>query len=101
MKLFKTTDEKLAELGFIKIHDDEYGVIYQRKNVEFDFIHTVALLHKASGYHILQSYDEDLYDTEGIGNTCVGIEIYEMKLFMKKMKEIGWKPIKKKQEQWL
>ena len=100
MKLFKTTDEKLAELGFVKTYESKNGVEYKRNNAEFDFVQTVALLHKSSGYHIIQSYDEDLCDTKGIGNTCVGMEIYELKLFMKKMKEIGWKPIKKKQEQW-
>lgn len=49
------------------------------------------LLHKQSGYHIVQSYDKDLMDAKKIGNTCVGLKMYEMKLCLKKMKEMGWK----------
>ena len=43
---------------------------------------------KKSGRHILQSYDPDLGDDKGIGNTCVGLTGYEMKLFLKKMKRM-------------
>jgi len=41
-----------------------------------------------------------LCDSKNIGCTCVGITMYEMKLFYKKMKEIGWKPLKEKQVQY-
>jgi len=47
-------------------------------------------MHKSSGKHILQSYDKDLFDSKGIGNTCVGLTWYEMELFYKKMKKIGY-----------
>lgn len=30
----------------------------------------------------------DLEQNEGIGNTCVGLTGYEMKLFIKKMKQL-------------
>lgn len=46
----------------------------------------LSLNTKKSGRNILQSYDPDLGDGEGIGNTCVGLTGYEMKLFLKKMK---------------
>lgn len=49
----------------------------------------VDIWHKASGRHILQSYDRDLMDEKKIGNTCVGLTGYEMKLFLKKMKKLG------------
>ena len=48
----------------------------------------VVIEHKKSGRHILQSYDPDLGDDKGIGNTCVGLTGYEMKLFLKKMKRM-------------
>jgi len=32
MKLFKTTDEKLADIGFTKVKEDKYGVKYTRKS---------------------------------------------------------------------
>lgn len=89
MKLFKSVDEKLKEIGFVKIEEDKYGVRYERKNSKYNFTQSVDILHKASGRHILQSYDNELMDQKKIGNTCVGLTGYEMKLFFKKMKQIG------------
>jgi hypothetical protein len=89
MKFFKTIDEKLNDIGFVKIEEDKYGVRYERKNSKYNFTQSVDILHKASGRHILQSYDSELIDQKKIGNTCVGLTGYEMKLFLKKMKKIG------------
>lgn len=89
MKVFKSVDEKLKEIGFVKIEEDKYGVKYERKNSKYNFTQSVDILHKASGRHILQSYDKDLIDEKKIGNTCVGLTGYEMKLFLKKMKHVG------------
>ena len=89
IKLFKNVDEKLAEIGFIKIKENEYGVVYTRKNEEFKYTQTVSILRKSSGSHILQSYDADLFDTKNIGNISVGLTGYEMKLFLKKMRKMG------------
>lgn len=89
MKLFKSVDEKLKEIGFVKIEENKYDVRYERKNSKYNFTQCVDILHKASCRHILQSYDKDLIDEKKIGNTCVGLTGYEMKLFLKKMKQIG------------
>ena len=35
----------------------------------------------------MQSYDANLYDTKGIGNTCVGLTMYEAKLCINKIKQ--------------
>lgn len=88
MSLFKSVDEKLKEIGFVKIEEDKYGVRYERKNSKYNFTQSVDILHKSSGKHILQSYDPDLMDEKKVGNTCVGLTGYEMKLFLKKMKQI-------------
>ena len=88
MKLFKTVDEKLAAIGFTKVEEDKYGCIYERKDKKYNFTQKVVIGHKKSGRHILQSYDPDLADNKGIGNTCVGLTGYEMKLFVKKMKQL-------------
>ena len=88
MKLFKTVDEKLAEIGFIKLEEYKYGCEYERKDEKYNYIQKVAILRKKSGRHILQSYDPDLIDNENIGNTCIGLTGYEMKLFIKKMKQM-------------
>nr|DAO03923.1 MAG TPA: hypothetical protein [Caudoviricetes sp.] len=84
MKLFKTVDEKIAEIGFTKVEEDKYGCSYERKDKKYNFTQKVDILRKKSGRHILQSYDPDLGD----GNTCVGLTGYEMKLFIKKMKQL-------------
>lgn len=89
MRIFKSVDEKLKEIGFVKIEENKYGVRYERKNSKYNFTQSVDILHKASGRHILQSYDRDLMDEKKIGNTCVGLTGYEMKLFLKKMKKLG------------
>lgn len=91
MRLFKPVDEKIAKLGFKKIREDEYGVEYERYIEKHGYTHKVEILHKKSGKHILQSYDPNLHDEKMIGNTCVGLTWYELKLFTKKMKQIGLK----------
>ena len=88
---FKSIDEKFKEIGFNKIEEDEYGVRYERYVEEYKFTHTIDLLHKASGRHIVQSCDNELSDQKNIGCTCVGLTMYEMKLCIKKMKQMGWK----------
>ena len=94
MGIFKTVDEKFEEIGFTKIKEDKYGATYERLNKKYNYTQVIALLHKRSGFHIVQSYDKDLFDTKIIGNTCVGLTMYETKLCIKKMKEMRWKPIK-------
>lgn len=89
-KLFKTIDDKFADIGFEKISDDDYSVTYERKNEVFNYTQVLCILHKASGRHMIQSYDKDLFDDKKIGNTCVGLTYYEMKLAMRKMKKKAW-----------
>jgi len=91
MKLFKTVDDKFAEIGFIKKKEDEYGVTYERKIEKYNYVQTLDLVHKASGRHLIQSYDAMLMDEKKVGNTCVGLTMYEAKLCVKKMKQMGWK----------
>lgn len=90
MFLFKSIDEKIEEMGFKKVEEGKYGVEYERYDEKYKYTQCVSILHKASGRHILQSYDKGLPDNKGIGNTCVGLSGYEMKLFYKKMKQMGY-----------
>lgn len=91
MKLFKSVDEKLADIGFIKVEDNDFYVSYEREVTDYGYTQSLTIIHKASGRHILQSYDKDSFDERCIGNTCVGLTYYEMKLIMKKMRQKGWK----------
>lgn len=94
MKLFKTVDEKFAEIGFAKVMENKYGASYERRNVAFDYNQRLDLVHKSSGKHLILSYDRDLGDVKGIGNTGVGLTMYEAKLCLKKMKQMGWKVVR-------
>ena len=94
MKIFKTVDEKFKEIGFIKVEDDKYGVSYEKQNYSPKYLQRLDILHKENGRHIVQSYDPYLMDDKKIGNTCVGLTMYEMNLCIKKMKKMGWKMIK-------
>lgn len=94
MKLFKTVDEKFERIGFTKMKENNHIVSYERYDDKFKFTQTLDLIHKNSGRHIVQSYDRDLMDEKKIGNTCVGLTMYEMQLCLKKMKKMGWKNIK-------
>ncbi len=90
MKLFKTTDEKFKDLGFKKIQDNDISVVYERWNSDYNYTHVISIVHRRNTDNIVQSYDKDLFDEKRIGNTCVGLTYYEMKLIMKKMKEKNW-----------
>lgn len=88
--MFKNIDKRFEEIGFVKVSEDKYGVTYERKDEEHNYTQVLAILHKASGRHIVQSYDKELMDSKMIGNTCVGLSYYEMKLALKKMKQLGY-----------
>ena len=90
MKIFKNIDEKFEDIGFKKIKDDKYAVTYERYNGEYKYMQVLDIRHKKNGKHIIQSYDKDLFDIEGIGNTSVGLTYYETKLALKKMKKKKW-----------
>ena len=91
IQLRKTIDEKFNDINFIKIKENEYGASYERFNAKYDFVQRIDLLYNANGNHLIQSYDKDLIDVEGIGNTCVGLMMYEIMLCVKKMKQMGWR----------
>jgi hypothetical protein len=94
MCIFKSTDRKFKKIGFKKIKEDKYGATYERQHKNPDYLQRLDLMYKDSGRHIIQSYDPSLTDDKRVGNTCVGITMYEAKLCVKKMKEMGWKIIK-------
>lgn len=88
MKIFKSIDDKIADLGFTISDKSEYGITYVRHNDKFGYTQKVRLQHKQSGRPILQSYDPDLEDSKGVGNTCIGISYDELKVFMKKFRKL-------------
>ena len=88
MRAFKTIDEKLADIGFVKPEENRRHAQYERKSIEYNYTQIVFIGRKKSGEYILQSYDPDLIDHKKIGNTCVGLNSYELELFSKKMRQM-------------
>ena len=84
---FDRIDKKLADIGFTKIKDDIYGLRYQRLTDRFTQV--VDIVKKDRVPNILQSFDPSLFDEKLIGNTCVGLTLYEMQLFCKKFKKFN------------
>lgn len=82
----KRIDEKIEKLGFQKEKEDKYGVMYISKDEKYGFTQCVNILHKQSGEHIIQSYEMEV-NNDGYNN-CVGITLKEMKLFLKKAKQL-------------
>ena len=89
MKFFKTIDEKFNDIGFVKVEETKFGAKYQRKENKYNYIQCLDLLHKASGKHLIQSYQKDI-NKDGFNN-MIGLSIYEAKLAVKKMKQMGYK----------
>lgn len=88
MKLFKSIDEKFAEIGLVKVKENEFSADYERQS-KFGYTQCVDLVKKASGKHIIQSYEKGI-NRDGFNN-CVGLTMYEARLCMKKMKQMGLK----------
>lgn len=82
----KRIDKKIENFGYKKEKEDKYGVVYIRKDEKYGFTQRVDILHKQSGEHIIQSYEMEV-NNDGYNN-CVGINLKEMKLFLKKAKQL-------------
>lgn len=84
-------DKKLEAIGFEKISDDKYSVTYKKYIKKYDYTHILAILHKTSGRHIIQSYSHDAAAENKCFSSCVvGLTGYETKLILAKMKRKGW-----------
>lgn len=92
-------DRKLFEqFGFEKVKENEYGVYYERYDEKYKFTQVVCIISKASGKHLIQSYDKTTLNVcesdatkpvkcvnEGCGIECAMIPLINKKiLYMKK-----------------
>lgn len=95
-------DKLLKNKGYILQEENEYGVVYEKYIQEFDFTHVIEIGCKASGNHIVQSYDKFVHKIQRkgyVGNyymteSC-GMEISFLLLIWLKAKYLsfkyGWK----------
>ena len=51
-------DKAMRKLGYFKTKENEFGVYYVKREPE-GYNHVVCVDHKASGKHIMQSYDTE------------------------------------------
>lgn len=91
--MFQNIDKNLKKIGFIKIYEDKYSVSYERYNKQFKYTQVLDIIYKKSGNHLIQSYQKGV-NTDGFNNV-VGLTYKEMKLAMKKYRQMkgkyGWK----------
>lgn len=62
------------------------GACYEREITEYDYIQCLEITHKASGKHLIQSYQKGV-NKDGFNNV-VGLTYEETKLAMKKYKQL-------------
>ena len=93
MKFFKTVDEKLADIGFIKDEESEFCVNYKKNIEEYGYVQILEIQHKASGSHTIHSYEEGV-NKDGYNNS-VGLSLRAAKLALEKARQMGLKPVKK------
>lgn len=89
LKLFKSADELFADIGFTKVYESNLYVQYERYNEEFKYMQSLDLGYKRNGYHLIMSSVKDV-NSEGFNN-MVGLTMYEVKLCLKKMRELKWR----------
>lgn len=88
--MFGSIDKKLEKMGFAKLHGEDeeskYGVYYRRKVEKCGYYQRLDIYHKASGRHLIMSYQEG--DNSDKLNNSVGLTYKEMKLAMKKYRQM-------------
>ena len=93
MKLFKSVDEKLADIGFIKYEESEFCVNYKKNIEKYGYVQILEIQHKESGIHTIHSYEEGV-NKDGHNNS-VGLSLRAAKLALEKARKMGLKPVKK------
>ena len=71
----KLIDKAMKKYGCTKTDEDKYGVHYKKREPQ-NFDHVVCVICKASGRHIMQSYDAEVHKVNGdFVNSVCGVEI--------------------------
>ena len=92
MTLFRIADKKLAEIGFIKVEENDTMTMFHRVNKKLGYTQHLALIRGEDGQHIALSYDRGLRNRRDYArDNTDGLTMYEMKLCVRKMRELGWK----------
>lgn len=84
----KSVENKIKKLGFKITNKDKLIVQFKRENKQFNYIHGVDIVHKKSGKHIIQSFQNDSPISEF--DYMVGLTFEETELFLKYAKKLKW-----------
>ena len=87
----KLIDKAMKKYGYTKTDENKYGAHYKKREPQ-NFDHVVCVICKASGRHIMQSYDAEVHECEGdfINSVC-GVEIPVLLLMWLKAKYLSLK----------
>lgn len=83
-----SADERIAALGFRKVHEHPLCVQYERENTKFGYTEVLEFGHKKSGKHLVFLYEKKT-NSDGFSNV-IGMAEQELKAAVKKLKELGW-----------
>lgn len=86
--LFTNVDKKLEKLGFKKVNTGTFSATYERVHDLFGYTHVLDIRIRDNGVSYIQSYDKDLFDTKGVGNTCVALTYVEASLASAKARQL-------------
>ena len=73
--MLKSTDKKLEEIGFKKVKEDKWAVVYERYNDTYNYMQVLTVIHRTDGNSIIQSYDKDTFDKRFKGHIVTGKQI--------------------------
>ena len=84
-------DKIMKKYGYTKTEENEYGAYYKKREPQ-NYDHIVCVICKASGRHIMQSYDAEVHKVDGdfINSVC-GVEIPVLLLMWLKAKYLAVK----------
>lgn len=86
-------DKLMQKYGYIKTEEDKYGAYYKKREPQ-NYDHIICVIRKASGSHIMLSYNAECLDIPGrtwAVNEGVGVEIPVLLLMWMKAKYLSVK----------
>ena len=78
-----TAEKRIYGFGFRCVYQHDHIAQYERGGA-----HVVELQWRPNGKHVMLSYNKNLFDTKGTGNSCIGLTYGEVIAFAERMKEL-------------
>ena len=88
MSIFKSVDDKLLSIGFVKLFETKTNASYRRVNEYAHKSHRVDITYYPINGINIKSYDENIAEEKTCRHVCLSLYMHETELFIKKMKEI-------------